>query len=109
MDMKRFLILALCFPAWAYAQDAERAQPKSLAELYPPLPGVEYYCTDSVGARVEVGEVICITASCQTWMARCEMNSSNRMAIWRKTQDGCPGASVAPGLLDRLEALQPAV
>ncbi len=109
VDMKRYLILALCLPVWAFAQEADQPQRKTMAELYPPLPGVEYYCTDSVGARVEVGEVICITASCQTWMARCEMTSSNRMAIWRKTQDGCPGASVAPGLLDRLEALQPTI
>lgn len=76
-----------------------------MAELYPPLPGVEYYCTDSVGDRVEVGQVICITASCQTWMARCEMTASNRMAIWRKLQDGCPGVSVQ----GRLQRLKPAV
>ena len=90
------------------AQDAPPT-PKSFAELYPPLPGVEYFCTDAEGQRIDVGGVICITASCQTWMARCEMTSSNRMAIWRKTQDGCPGASLDAGLLNRLEALQPAV
>ena len=103
--MARLIVILLLLPAWAFAQDAERPQPKSMAELYPPLPGVEYYCTDSEGARVELGDVICITASCQTWMARCEMTASNRMAMWRKLQDGCPAVSV----FDRLQALQPAV
>ncbi len=100
--MKRLLIIALLFPAWAFAQEAGAPKPKSLAELYPPLPGVEYYCTDSMGQRVDVGGVICITASCQTWMARCEMTSTNRMAIWRKVQDGCPGVS----LIERAGALR---
>ncbi len=105
--MRRLLVIALCFPVWAFAQGAERPAAKSFTELYPPLPGVEYFCTDSEGQRVDVGDVICITASCQTWMARCEMAASNRMAIWRKTQDGCPGAALDGSVLDRLEALQP--
>lgn len=73
---------------------AQEAQPR----LYPPLPGVEYYCTGGTGERHELGEVICITASCQTWMARCEMSQNTPM--WRKLQDGCPGV----GLWQRLRA-----
>lgn len=99
--MKWFLASVLLLPVWAVAQEAAPSAPKSFAELYPPLPGVEYYCTDAEGQRVELGGVICVTASCTTWMARCEMTSSNRMAMWRKTQDGCPGVSI----LDRLNAL----
>ena len=68
----------------------------------PPLPKIEYYCTDSTGARREMGEIICITASCQTWMARCDMSLNN--PAWRKVQDGCPGAS----LYDFFEGLDPA-
>ena len=64
-----------------------------------PIPGVEYYCTDSIGVRREIGEVICVAASCQTWMARCEMSLNNPM--WRKVQDGCPAA----GLLERFQEL----
>jgi hypothetical protein len=88
------------------------ASPIPLADLYPPLPGVEYYCTDSAGERVEIGGVICVVASCQTWMARYEMTASNRLAMWRKIQDGCPGATVlqlgAPlsPAMARLKALQ---
>lgn len=113
--MKWLVTSVFLFPACALAQDAAPTAPKSFADLYPPLPGVEYFCTDSEGARVEIGQVICITASCITWMARCEMTSSNRMAIWRKMQDGCPGvlldgAALSGGsVLGRIEALQPAV
>lgn len=99
----------MLIPACAFAQESVPVKPKSFAELYPPLPGVEYFCTDSTGGRVEVGGVICITASCQSWMARCEMTSSNRMAIWRKTMDGCPGATLQGSVLHRLQALKPAV
>ena len=45
--------------------------------------------------------MICITASCLTWMAKCELALNN--AIWRKTQEGCPAA----GLYDRLLDLKP--
>lgn len=101
----RWVFVILCIaPFAAFAQQAERPAPKSFKELYPPMPGVEYYCTDSFGARVELGHVICVTASCQTWMARCEMAVSNGTAMWRKLQDGCPTASL--GVRDRLEALK---
>lgn len=99
--MKRLIALALIVPALAYAQDNH----KEFSELYPPMKGVEYYCTDSTGQRVDLGNIICITASCTTWMARCEMSANNNLARWRKLQDGCPGAT----LLDRLQRLQPAV
>ena len=59
-----------------------------------------------VGERVELGQVICVTASCQVWMARCEMTASNRMAMWRKVQDGCPAVE-DQGLLERFKALKP--
>lgn len=69
------------------------------------MPGVEYFCTDSYGERVEIGGVICVSASCQTWMARCEKAHSNGTAMWRKLQDGCPAAD-AGSVLARLEALK---
>ena len=107
--MKRLIITLLLIPAWAMAQDAIPAKPKSFAELYPPLPGVEYFCTDATGKRMEIGAVICVTASCQTWMARCEMASTNRSTMWRKLQDGCPGASLDGSILGRLKGLKPTV
>ncbi len=58
----------------------------------PPLPKIEYYCTDAEGARRELGEVICIRAGCRSWLARCEMSLNSPM--WREIRDGCPGVSL---------------
>lgn len=80
------------------------AEAQTSTQLYPPLPGVEYYCTDSYGDRVELGSVICVTASCQTYMVRCEMVAQGNMAMWRQVQHGCPTV-----FYDRLKALQPSL
>jgi len=101
--MKRLILCALILPGWAFAQQAGHQAPMTTAELYPQMPGVEYYCTNSDGFRVELGNVICITASCVTWMARCEMSANNNLAMWRKVQDGCPAVSV----IDRIRRLDP--
>ena len=98
--MKGPIASLMLSPSLAMA-DAGTPAPKTMAELYPPLPGVEYYCTDSNGDRAELGTVICVTASCQTWMARCEMTATNRMTKWSKVQDGCPAVS----LIDRVKTL----
>lgn len=68
----------------------------------PPLRPIEYYCTDAEGKRHELGDVICITTSCYSQLARCGMSLNN--PAWRKLQDGCPGAS----LHDPYELLDPA-
>ena len=56
---------------------------------------------------MELGEVLCITAGCQTWMARCDMSVNS--PTWRKIQDGCPGASSGVSVYDRLQQAQPPV
>ncbi|MGR3660185.1 MAG: hypothetical protein ACU0CA_03220 [Paracoccaceae bacterium] len=61
------------------------------------------HCRDGNGQRRELGEVICITASCLTWMAKCELVLNN--AIWRKTQEGCPTA----GLYERFLRVKPEI
>ena len=94
--MKQIFALALLLPSFGFAQDA----PSRNAQLYHPQPGVEYYCTDRDGDRIELGQVVCITASCTTWMARCEIAGNNNLAMWRKLQDGCPAVS----LVDRLKS-----
>ena len=87
--MWRILIIwiALCGPA--IGGDFKHVDKSANA---PPLPKIELYCTDAQGERRELGEVICITASCQTWMAKCDMSLNNVM--WRKLQDGCPTADL---------------
>ena len=91
-----FITIALTNPALA---DGFKHVEKSADA--PPLPKIELYCTDATGARRELGEVICITASCQTWMAKCDMSLNNVM--WRKVQDGCPTAD----LRERIRSLTP--
>ena len=48
---------------------------------------VECYCTDTQGARVEMGEMICLRVDGRMFMARCAM--SLNVPIWRKVSDGC--------------------
>lgn len=45
------------------------------------------YCTDKTGARVELGEVICLRVDGRDFQARCEMSLNNPM--WRDTGQGC--------------------
>lgn len=61
---------------------------------------VECYCTDKSGARVELGEMICLQVDGKMFMAQCQM--SLNVPMWRKISDGC--------LSSRLpESLQPEV
>ncbi len=47
----------------------------------------ECYCTDTSGARVELGETICLTVDGRTYEARCEMMLNNPM--WREIASSC--------------------
>lgn len=94
--MRNVLAALLLFAGPALADGTGK---KSFAELYPPLPGVEYFCQDANGTRYDLGQIICISVSCQTWTARCDMSQNN--TTWRKISDGCPSVS----LMTRLKAL----
>jgi len=93
--MRQLFAIAVLLPNLAFAGDTTT----DTTQLYPTMPGVDYYCTDAEGKRVEMGQVICITASCQTWMAKCDMSLNN--PTWRKIQDGCPAVT----LIDRLKQM----
>jgi hypothetical protein len=95
--MLRILAIILLLPALAHAEGMKHSVKSKDA---PPLRKIELYCTDSNGQRRELGAVICITASCLTWTAKCDMSLNNVM--WRKLQDGCPAVSV----IDQLKLLQ---
>jgi hypothetical protein len=47
----------------------------------------ECYCTDRNGARVEMGEMICLQVDGRMFMAQCQMSLNNPM--WREISDGC--------------------
>lgn len=61
----------------------------------PPLPATECFCTDRSGARVELGETICLIVDGRAFLARCEM--SLNVPAWRDTGAGCLGARLRPG------------
>jgi len=52
----------------------------------------ECYCTDRNGARVEMGEMICLQVDGRMFMAQCQM--SLNVPMWRKISDGCLSASL---------------
>lgn len=52
--------------------------------------GVEWpdcYCTDRSGARVELGQTVCMVVDGRNFTARCEMSLNNPM--WREIDEGC--------------------
>ena len=57
---------------------------------------VDCYCTDSKGARVELGETICLHVDGRMFMAQCQM--SLNVPMWREVNPGCLSSS-----LDRSE------
>lgn len=48
---------------------------------------VDCYCTDTQGARVELGEVICLFVDGRAFMAQCDM--SLNVPIWRDIGEAC--------------------
>ena len=84
--MTRVMLLSLLMasPALADVKDGNKT--------------IECYCTDRQGARVELGQIICLQVDGRMFMARCEM--SLNVPTWRDTGTGCLSSA-----LDRLMAL----
>ncbi|MCG6883787.1 MAG: hypothetical protein LJE62_08550 [Silicimonas sp.] len=61
---------------------------------------IECYCTDTQGARVELGETICLFVNGRAFMAQCDM--SLNVPTWRETGEGCISSSLQPSLAKRL-------
>jgi hypothetical protein len=57
------------------------------------------YCTDTSGARVELGETICLHVDGRMFMAQCQM--SLNVPMWREVSKGC--------LSSRLQQVDPAL
>lgn len=53
---------------------------------------IECYCTDAGGARVEIGQRICLSVDGRAFLALCDM--SLNVPIWRDTGEGCLGAEL---------------
>lgn len=52
------------------------------------------YCTDKSGARVELGETICLQVDGRMFMAQCQM--SLNVPMWREVQPGCLSSRLLP-------------
>jgi hypothetical protein len=66
---------------------------------------IDCYCTDTSGARIELGQTICLQVDGRMFMAQCQM--SLNVPMWREVSDGCaistgPQQSGAPEDLPRL-------
>lgn len=57
------------------------------------------YCTDKSGARVELGETICLQVDGRMFMAQCQM--SLNVPMWREVKKGC--------VTSRLQSVDPAL
>lgn len=55
---------------------------------------IDCYCTDSGGARIELGETICLQVDGRMFMAQCQM--SLNVPMWRETQEGCASSGLGP-------------
>ena len=100
--MWRITAIVLLFPTLCLAEGPQKTSNSGFV----PMPGVEYFCTDSQGSRHELGEIMRLSpSSCQQFLAKCDMSLNNSM--WRQIQEGCPAASLDRSVLDRLEGFQP--
>ncbi len=69
--------------------------------------GVDCYCTDSSGARVELGEMICLTVGGRSFVAQCQM--SLNVPMWRELGQICPAARGRPAPLLPRQNREPSV
>ncbi|MDA7430588.1 hypothetical protein PGB28_19165 [Primorskyibacter aestuariivivens] len=59
------------------------------------------YCTDSSGARVELGQTICLQVDGRMFMAQCQM--SLNVPMWREVAQGCLSSSLPQSLKPAVE------
>ena len=63
------------------------AAPAFADDTTPVVKTVDCYCTNSQGARVELGETICLKVDGRLFLAQCQM--SLNVPMWREMQTGC--------------------
>ncbi|WP_299626574.1 hypothetical protein [uncultured Tateyamaria sp.] len=65
---------------------------------------VECYCTDKSGARVELGQTVCLNVGGRMFMAQCQMSLNSPM--WREVEQGCLSSSLSSPFGDSPQPLQ---
>ncbi|MEX0369137.1 MAG: hypothetical protein AB3N09_00800 [Tateyamaria sp.] len=63
---------------------------------------VECYCTDKSGARIELGQTICLQVDGRMFMAQCQMSLNSPM--WREVQEGCLSSSLGGNIQQPLQS-----
>ena len=63
---------------------------------------VDCYCTDTSGARVELGQTICLQVDGRMFMAQCQM--SLNVPMWREVAQGCLSSSLPQSLQPAIDA-----
>ena len=86
--MRLTLLMSILFAGAAQAQ--ENSAPTGPVSEPKGARVIECFCTDRSGARVELGETICLMVDGRAYLARCEMSLNNPM--WRDTGSECVGA-----------------
>lgn len=79
--MKR-LVIAFLLTSTSLAADVTSSSGKT----------IECYCTDRNGARVELGETVCLHVGGRMFTAQCQMSLNNPM--WREISPGCLSSSL---------------
>lgn len=64
---------------------------------------IECFCTDTSGARIELGQTICLQVDGRMFMAQCQM--SLNVPMWREVSQGCFTSALPQSLL---QSVQPA-
>ncbi|MCB1355101.1 MAG: hypothetical protein KDK53_00890 [Maritimibacter sp.] len=80
-----FLAVTVCAVTVCAVTGAARAQEAGSA-------GIDCYCTDRSGSRVELGQTICLIVDGRAFLARCEM--SLNVPAWRDIGEACVGAGL---------------
>ena len=55
---------------------------------------VDCYCTDRSGARIELGQTICLQVDGRMFLAQCQM--SQNVPMWREVANGCLSSDAEP-------------
>ena len=63
---------------------------------------VDCYCTDTSGARVELGQTICLQVDGRMFMAQCQ--TSLNVPMWREVAQGCLSSSLPQSLQPAIDA-----
>ena len=92
MKLASVLVLSgLLLPAIAVADPA--ADPAMQPQVHPVWQPPPYakppdcFCTDRSGARIELGQQLCLQVDGRMFTAQCQM--SLNVPMWRKLHDGC--------------------